>query len=154
MNLDIDESYSILEDFESTDSESLPEDFQRSEQEQKNSQMEYFRDLAQITLDPNQLIVKLQLWQSQCSICRSELYRCQCSRESQQQIHDQTNEIERLIRLERYSGCFGCYLPQSICSKWEDKIGGGYQLVRGQSECQFPGVLSTFLASKLVNQDR
>lgn len=51
-------------------------------------------------------------------------------------------EIFEKKRLAKYSGCFHCGLPQSVCSGWreEDTDGGRFTRVRGAG-CQYKGVL-------------
>lgn len=49
----------------------------------------------------------------------------------------------RGMKLERYSRCFDCGVPQSICHKWEEdtaKGAGRYKKRRG-GECQYKGVV-------------
>lgn len=48
--------------------------------------------------------------------------------------------MARKIKFARFSGCFWCGLPQSICSRWEQRAEGGRWQISGE-ECQYAGVL-------------
>ncbi|KAI1479380.1 hypothetical protein F4774DRAFT_382861 [Daldinia eschscholtzii] len=56
------------------------------------------------------------------------------------------NEFFKKKRMQPYSGCFGCGLPQAVCARWEtvNEDGGKYQ--PSQKWCQYYDVIAKFLA--------
>lgn len=54
-------------------------------------------------------------------------------------------QMDKQIRLEAYSGCYWCGVPQEICIRWEDNGRGRYQRAR-EGDCQDKGVLTAGLA--------
>lgn len=52
-----------------------------------------------------------------------------------------TRELFGKRRMEKFSGCFHCGLPQALCERWEEaEDGGRFRLARGRG-CQYEGVL-------------
>lgn len=86
---------------------------------------------------------QVRQWREQCWICEvhgrpsdHELYHC--GDKDSQAARDWMIQMRRQIRYERYSGCFQCGMPQSICTGWQD----------GQ-RCPFRGVLIPIVAIML-----
>ncbi|KAL6716772.1 hypothetical protein ACLMJK_006340 [Lecanora helva] len=53
---------------------------------------------------------------------------------------------------EKYSGCFDCYLPYSLCQKWSRGTGTSkFQRDKSKNECSYPDfALSTFIIARKV----
>ena len=101
----------------------------------------------------------LAFWSRTCVICWErreqrafaghELEECPYWQRQRQAWKEQI-EVEKEIkdqmwgkrRLERYSGCFGCGVPQLVCNRWRtaDEDEGTFVEDRGK-ECQFAGVV-------------
>ena len=65
-------------------------------------------------------------------------------------------ELFQQRRMELFSGCFDCGMPQEICDRWvaDDKDGGRFSRV-GESRCQHAGLLLRLYAGVYVwNKDR
>ena len=151
--LAISDSNSLLSEPESASSESIPEDFELSEQNQKNTQANYLSNIATAILDPRQLINKLDQWLARCLYCLSDREDCICPRERKELIGAKALDIQKRVRLERYSGCFDCFLSQSICPKWEAREEGGYKRAKSGIEYRGKGALREFLALRLIQED-
>lgn len=103
------------------------------------------------------LEAKLEDWQDICVICKVKGWDGtghewqDCKRDKTgvwvECLSDIVKRVEKRIRFERYSGCFHCGLPQSICNIWtEDVRGGAGRFKRGVGgEHQFKGVLGDAL---------
>lgn len=70
----------------------------------------------------------------------------ECPRESAKSVREGVKYMQKEIVWEKYSGCFECGLPQTICNRWEESGDGG-SWARGREGCQFSGVLIRSVAS-------
>ncbi|EDN04239.1 predicted protein [Histoplasma mississippiense (nom. inval.)] len=75
-------------------------------------------------MDEEVLVEEAQRWKDQCLICASgkrefdhELY--QCPHEESQEAKRWMMTVRSKIKYTRYSGCFRCGMPQSICNSWK-----------------------------------
>ncbi|EDN04941.1 conserved hypothetical protein [Histoplasma mississippiense (nom. inval.)] len=86
-------------------------------------------------MDEEVLVEEAQRWKDQCLICASgkrefdhELY--QCPHEESQEAKRWMMTVRSKIKYTRYSGCFRCGMPQSICNSWKT-----------QRQCPYRGFL-------------
>ena len=91
----------------------------------------------------------LEQWARGCPWCRAtgaEEQVCgshgleECGIEDAGEVRAAVERISGRIRWAKFSGCFDCGLPQSICERFEARPDGGYTRQRG-GRCQYPGVL-------------
>jgi superfamily II DNA helicase RecQ len=116
---------------------------------------------SQEVLEVESLREVLEVWAIGCQLCRargkSEV-ECvdhsvgDCKEVDMEQIHEGLEIMEGLIRWEKFSCCFGCGIPQGICSSWQMKEDGtGWKRVGG-ARCQFEGVLVRSMVSLFLAQ--
>ncbi|EDN04237.1 predicted protein [Histoplasma mississippiense (nom. inval.)] len=86
-------------------------------------------------MDEEVLVEEAQRWKDQCVICANgkrefdhELY--QCPHEESQEAKRWMMTVRSKIKYTRYSGCFRCGMPQSICNSWKT-----------QRQCPYRGFL-------------
>ena len=121
-------------------------EFWQQERERRRGREELMRSRQQEGLEMEWLRRQLQDWTGRCGICEGaglgaddhDLKHCK-SAESRK-AREMFWMIQKTIRFEAYSGCFGCGVPQEFCNGWEDDGKGKYRKVKGGS-CQFKGVL-------------
>jgi hypothetical protein len=89
-------------------------------------------------------------WHERCFICHQagqpddhELY--QCTQAASGPAWGWMLQVRGQVRYRRYSGCFRCGLPQSICAQWVDNGHGGWQ-ASGHG-CQYRGTLISMVAA-------
>ena len=98
---------------------------------------------------------QLHKWQARCAICMaagsldSHHSLASCTAANSTEAQQTAGEIARRIKFARFSGCFHCGLPQSVCSRWEARGEGG-RWQRSREDCQFPGVLIEGLSGILI----
>jgi hypothetical protein len=98
-------------------------------------------------------VKQLESWSGCCTVCRAggevqghEMRACPKRGSEEWSMVDEgirvaTKELFGKRQMARFSGCFHCGLPQSLCDRWEeDGDGGRFKEVRGRS-CQYKGVL-------------
>jgi hypothetical protein len=98
-------------------------------------------------------VKQLESWSGCCTVCRAggevqghEIQACPKRGSEEWSMVDEgirvtTKELFGKRQMARFSGCFHCGLPQSLCDRWEeDGDGGRFKEVRGRS-CQYKGVL-------------
>jgi hypothetical protein len=92
-------------------------------------------------------------WNKLCFLCHEagrpsdhELYHCS---KVESQVAQEWLQCERQHRIQyqRYSGCFVCGLPQSICMRFQDNGRHGWEA--SGKECQFRGTLLAIMAGML-----
>jgi hypothetical protein len=86
----------------------------------------------------------LQHFHDQCMLCvsvRSQYHSISHCKASDRASYDAMVQlIRRTIRYERFSGCFRCGLPQSLCQAWIS-TDQGFR-TKADQECQYRGSLS------------
>lgn len=155
---DLEEDDSEEDDSEEDDSEEddSEEDFreiveiEQEKMKRKRLAMEERRLQCQEVLEIELLKEMLEVWGSGCQWCRAKGKsegEClkhsieSCKELGIEDIHSGLKVMSELIRWEKYSCCFGCGIPQGICSSWKMKEdGSGWVRVTGV-RCQFEGVL-------------
>ncbi|KKZ66219.1 hypothetical protein EMCG_08055 [[Emmonsia] crescens] len=105
--------------------------------------MTHQRQGQRALMDEEVLVEEAQRWKDQCLICASgkrefdhELYRC--PHEESQEAKRWMMTVRSKIKYARYSGCFGCGMPQSICNRWKT-----------QGQCPYRGFLIPMMAMML-----
>jgi RecQ family ATP-dependent DNA helicase len=103
---------------------------------------------------------QLASWAGCCVVCRlggaeEDCHEMdECPRQDEEKwatielgIRRIEEEIFKRRRLERFSGCFQCGLPQAICERWvvADEDGGRFTQVRG-GRCQYQGLIAKLYA--------
>ncbi|TQV95460.1 DNA helicase [Cordyceps javanica] len=98
---------------------------------------------------------RLEEWAGRCVVCRlagqaGDHEEADCQRMEKGKIRERVTEaragLEREVwtkrRMERFSGCWWCGLPQRICERWEAVEGdeGQRRMVEG-GQCQYGGLL-------------
>lgn len=111
-------------------------------------------------VDRDELTKKLEEWTKVgCSVCwaQGQIHRArrargwkQCKEHdevAEKKMEEVTRTIEQL-QMARFSGCNFCWVPQSICQRWEEKTAAkgsktaGYQRSRiAGAGCQYKGVI-------------
>jgi uncharacterized C2H2 Zn-finger protein len=125
----------------------IPISAQQAFQEQdvrRRQGMEQSRQQDQARLVTEEVLEQeVQEWQDRCWICAvgqegsdHELYHC--PQVASQAAQTWMVTVRRQIQYARYSGCFRCGMPQTICQRWQD-----------QEECQDRGVLIPMVAMML-----
>lgn len=67
--------------------------------------------------------------------------RADCTAPGQQEYSEVVQWLQRSIRYDKYSGCFQCGFPQSVCrGRWQTGPSGGY-VRRADGVCDLPSVL-------------
>ena len=70
-------------------------------------------------------------------------------------IETVSGELFRKKRMERFSGCFYCGVPQALCGRWREEGVNGrrFKQIRG-ADCQYKGVLVRILVGSIeYNQE-
>ena len=94
-----------------------------------------------------------------CAYCRmtqqgdSQHDQYRCRREHGQAMQQQAKEWKKRLRggkqLEKFGGCYICFMPQEWCDRWRERVGAGhagmYEMVPG-GRCQYEDVVMETLA--------
>jgi superfamily II DNA helicase RecQ len=102
---------------------------------------------SQEQLEVQRLAEMLEEWQGCCSWCHvnawvgEEHHRlAQCTQEGADDVRDGVREMLKQLQWERYSCCFHCGVPQSICTSYTERLDAGWDKIPS-ARCQFAGVL-------------
>jgi superfamily II DNA helicase RecQ len=107
---------------------------------------------AQEAIDVDGLERTLSQWQQRCPICYIETMDptismhpiATCSQSDapmiQRDIAQMTQAMRDQRKYARFSCCFTCGVPQSICQRYEVNTHGGWRLIP-ERQCQFPDVV-------------
>jgi superfamily II DNA helicase RecQ len=120
--------------------------FQQQQRERQGPHQTLIQQRRQEFADVAWLRRQLVQWANRCAICeaagdgQSNHDVRQCWRAESTQVKEMIKAIEKEIRFEGYSGCFGCGVPQEICHRWEGNGSGRYQRSK-EGDCQYKGVL-------------
>jgi hypothetical protein len=89
----------------------------------------------------------LQEWKDGCQWCRvnewagAEQHQlADCVQEQADDVREGVREMRKRIRWEKYSCCFQCGVPQSMCASYRERPDAGWDKIAG-ARCQFAGVL-------------
>ena len=63
----------------------------------------------------------------------------QCTRRESKEFRERSLNLRRKVQLAPYSGCFQCWLPQKVCSRWCD-VEGSRTMDKGKT-CQYPNLV-------------
>lgn len=63
----------------------------------------------------------------------------QCLHSSRPAYHSLLQFIQRIIKYDKFAGCFECGMPQSVCDRWEKNPRGGSRRIK--DSCQYPTLL-------------
>ena len=112
---------------------------------------------------------RLRFWKDNCVVCYHdypELYKshpfgnrdCQLVAHNQNEwgrILEKVQEVQKILRsrkkMDRYSGCYYCFVPQMECSRWveQERDSGSFTLVPG-GECCYLGVMEAVISFFLL----
>jgi len=121
-------------------------EFWQQERERRGRREEFSRSKQREYLEMEWLRQQLQNWTERCGICKGAGLEADnhnlkhCKSAESQKARKMFWTIQKTIKFEAYSGCFGCGVPQEFCNGWEDDEKGKYRKVKG-GLCQFKGVL-------------
>ena len=134
------------------DEPTFPTEFQASEQDIALSQTIYSENLARNSLDLGLLRLKLNRAREECLYCNSTSTSCLCSAENREKGDRIADELRTKLKFDPYSGCFRCYLPYSLCPKWEyrkDRYVRQYPRI----ECEFLDILGRYIAGAILREE-
>ena len=129
--------------------------FWTQQHQQRQPRQRQQQQLRQLGQDMEDLVRQLHRWQSRCAICvaagspTSHHSLASCKMAESMEAQQTAQAIAKKIKYARFSGCFYCGLPQSVCSRWEAKEQGG-RWQRSGEDCQFSGVLIEGLTGILL----
>ena len=113
--------------------------FQRQDRERQAVRAIYQERHQEIATGLEFLQQQAQLWQGRCWFCtqrglddRHDLY--QCGAQAQHGNRSAKNwwiRVRRQIRYATFSGCYGCGMPQSICTRYVSAGTQGHCIYRG-----------------------
>jgi len=99
-------------------------------------------------------ILRLQRLQNICLFCYpyedTQHLISECSSLDRSQYDLRVSQLRQHIRYEKYTGCFKCGFPQSICNEWRNNGHGGFVRNSGAT-CQFPNLLYEAGAAFLID---
>ncbi|KAF2726598.1 hypothetical protein EJ04DRAFT_598889, partial [Polyplosphaeria fusca] len=122
-------------------------EFQRLLSLRRSHAVAEVRHQANNAIQVNELIRLMEEWKEGCQQCRA--YNIagsghnleQCRHEEAESMRGGLEFLQKQIQWAKYSCCFDCGLPQSICSSFQlDIVRGGYRKQAGL-QCQYKGVL-------------
>ena len=95
----------------------------------------------------------LEEWKGCCQWCRvnewadAEQHRlADCRQEQADDVREGVRETLKRVRWEKYSCCFECGVPQSICTSYRERADAGWDKIAG-APCQYEGVLAASVIS-------
>jgi hypothetical protein len=101
---------------------------------------------------------ELARWYGRCWICHEQGWDEwhgleDCRRPESQRAQQWARQVQKQLRYDRYSGCWGCGLPQAICEQWVSN-GHGRWVQDASRECQYPkGAVISMVAGMLHGRD-
>lgn len=118
---------------------------QERDQEQIRGLSQQIRRQEAIGLENFEMLI--ERWQGKCAVCNTIKdpvkgvwhETMHCGREEATDVKQGIVSFRKTVRWGRYSYCFECGLPQTICRQWESDEKGIWK-VKGQC-CQYPNVL-------------
>jgi superfamily II DNA helicase RecQ len=98
-------------------------------------------------LEVERLGEMLEEWRGCCQWCRVNEWAgakqhqlADCVQEQADGVREGVREMMKRIRWEKYSCCFKCGVPQSMCASYRERPDAGWDKIAG-AQCQFAGVL-------------
>jgi superfamily II DNA/RNA helicase len=89
----------------------------------------------------------LQEWKDGCQWCcvnewagAEQHQLADCVQEQADNVREGVREMRKRVRWEKYSCCFQCGVPQSMCASYRERPDAGWDKIAG-ARCQFAGVL-------------
>jgi superfamily II DNA or RNA helicase len=108
---------------------------------------------SQEQLEVERLEEMLAEWKDGCQWCRvnewagAEQHRlADCRQEQSDDVREGAREMLKRVRWEKYSCCFTCGIPQSICASYRQRADAGWDKI-AQAQCQYEGVLAASMTS-------
>jgi hypothetical protein len=102
---------------------------------------------SQEQLEVQRLEEMLQEWKACCAWCHvnecigeEQHELANCTQEGAEDVQNGAREMLKQIRWDRYSCCFNCGVPQSICASYTERLDARWEQIPG-AQCQFAGVL-------------
>jgi superfamily II DNA helicase RecQ len=109
---------------------------QRERAQQSREQLEVLR-LAEM----------LQEWKDCCPWCcvydwagEGQHQLTDCMQDEADTVREGVREMQRVLQWEKFSCCFNCSVPQSICTSYAERLDAGWEKMPS-ARCQFAGVL-------------
>jgi hypothetical protein len=116
----------------------------------------HFQEIAlqsQEQLEVERLQDMLEEWKDCCQWCHvkgwggAQQHRlADCVQEQADGVREGVGEMLERVRWEKYSCCFKCGIPQSICTSYRERADAGWEKIVG-AQCQFEGVLAASIIS-------
>jgi hypothetical protein len=98
-------------------------------------------------LEVERLGEMLEEWRDCCQWCRVNEWAgakqhqlADCIQEQADDVREGVREMMKRVRWEKYSCCFKCGVPQSMCASYRERPDAGWDKIAG-AQCQFAGVL-------------
>lgn len=118
--------------------------FGKQEQQRARPHIRRIGRVEDEQLEVEMLERQLRRWKGVWGVCKAagreaEHEVGQCVAEQGRLAEEDRRGEQRMTKYDRYSGCFGCGLPQRICRGWKSNDSRGWR--RTGQGCQFKGVL-------------
>jgi RecQ family ATP-dependent DNA helicase len=129
-----------------TEQEERRQEFEQQQQARRGPRQTLMGQRQQEFAEVEWLRQQLARWAKRCAICEAAGAGAsghdvrQCWRVESRRAQAMIKVVEEKIKMEAYSGCFWCGVPQEVCNRWEDNGRGRYQRAEG-TDCQYRGVL-------------
>jgi superfamily II DNA helicase RecQ len=108
---------------------------------------------SQEQLEVERLGEMLQEWADGCQWCRVNEWAgakqhqlADCIQKQADDVREGVREMRKRVRWERYSCCFTCGVPQSMCASYRERPDAGWDKIAG-AQYQFTGVLAASVIS-------
>lgn len=125
-------------------------EFTQQEAKKRDLRLDFQENQAKQALDPTVLLEYLQKYRNICPLCSKKHNLQDCSSIQAPTVRDYRDSSlefsQYKLKLEPYSGCFKCGLPQLYCPRFRAKGDGGFERTN-REYCNFPYLLQDFLAS-------
>jgi superfamily II DNA helicase RecQ len=135
------------------------QEFERSLVARRNLARQEMTLQSREQLEVERLREMLQEWEDGCQWCRvNELAGAKhhqladCTQEQADDVREGVREMMKRVRWEKYSCCFKCGVPQSMCASYRERPDAGWDKISG-AQCQFAGVLIASVISIWVAAD-
>ena len=103
---------------------------------------------AREQLEVERLEEMLDEWKGCCQWCRVNKWAgaeqhqlADCRQEQSDDVREGVREMLKRVRWEKYSCCFTCGIPQSICASYRQRADAGWDKI-AEAQCQYEGVLA------------
>jgi superfamily II DNA helicase RecQ len=102
---------------------------------------------SQEQLEVQRLAEMLEEWKGCCPWCHVNKWAgeeqhqlAECTQEGASKVRQGVSKITGRLRWDKFSCCFQCGVPQSICASYTERSDAGWEKIPG-ARCQFAGVL-------------